>query len=176
VQCATWRKTSIDPGGLAEFFRVPAINGYGVDLKHPLAPGGETTLDLEVLDAAARRFGFGSVRSIVELAAPWFVGAALGLDVLGTFYVDRTPFVVGGLRVAAGRGLDGLAMGELSERARVVAIRRADGEAEFPPRRDTTFAAGDQACLVGLYDEVVQVRQRDSAQPRAGHEQGVEMP
>ncbi|HEV3154045.1 MAG TPA: alcohol dehydrogenase catalytic domain-containing protein [Candidatus Baltobacteraceae bacterium] len=26
VQCATWRKTSIDPGGLAEFFRVPAAN------------------------------------------------------------------------------------------------------------------------------------------------------
>lgn len=32
---------------------VPAINGYGVGLKHPLAPGGETTLDLEVLDSAA---------------------------------------------------------------------------------------------------------------------------
>jgi len=31
----------------------PAINGYGVGLKKPLAPGGETTLDLEVLDAAA---------------------------------------------------------------------------------------------------------------------------
>jgi len=26
VQCATWRKTAIDPGGLAEFFRVPAEN------------------------------------------------------------------------------------------------------------------------------------------------------
>ena len=33
--------------------RVPAINGYGVGLNHPLAPGGESTLDLEVLDAAA---------------------------------------------------------------------------------------------------------------------------
>jgi kumamolisin len=32
---------------------VPAINGYGVGLARPLAPGGETTLDLEVLDAAA---------------------------------------------------------------------------------------------------------------------------
>ncbi len=31
----------------------PAINGYGVGLRHPLAPGGESTLDLEVLDAAA---------------------------------------------------------------------------------------------------------------------------
>ena len=26
VQCATWRKTSIDPGGLAEYFRVPKEN------------------------------------------------------------------------------------------------------------------------------------------------------
>lgn len=26
VQCATWRKTAIDPGGLAEYFRVPAQN------------------------------------------------------------------------------------------------------------------------------------------------------
>ena len=31
----------------------PAINGFGVGLKKPLAPGGESTLDLEVLDAAA---------------------------------------------------------------------------------------------------------------------------
>jgi subtilase family serine protease len=31
----------------------PAINGFAVGLKHSLAPGGETTLDLEVLDAAA---------------------------------------------------------------------------------------------------------------------------
>ncbi len=31
----------------------PAINGFGVGLKKPLAAGGESTLDLEVLDAAA---------------------------------------------------------------------------------------------------------------------------
>ena len=32
---------------------VPAINAYGVNLGRPLPPGGESTLDLEVLDAAA---------------------------------------------------------------------------------------------------------------------------
>lgn len=32
---------------------VPAINAYGVGVHHALAPGGESTLDLEVLDAAA---------------------------------------------------------------------------------------------------------------------------
>jgi kumamolisin len=34
---------------------IPAINGFGVGLRRPLAPGGESTLDLEVLDAAAPR-------------------------------------------------------------------------------------------------------------------------
>ncbi len=33
--------------------RVPAINSFGIGLRKPLAPGGESTLDLEVLDAAA---------------------------------------------------------------------------------------------------------------------------
>ena len=32
---------------------VPRLNGFGVGIKHQLAPGGESTLDLEVLDAAA---------------------------------------------------------------------------------------------------------------------------
>jgi kumamolisin len=34
-------------------FRAPRIKLYGVGIKRPLAPGGETTLDLEVLSAAA---------------------------------------------------------------------------------------------------------------------------
>ncbi len=34
-------------------FPVPAVNSYGVGIKHSLAPGGETTLDLELLDASA---------------------------------------------------------------------------------------------------------------------------
>lgn len=123
--------------------------------------------DRELADGVENGFGFKHVRSTAALAAPWFVGAALGLEVLGTFYVDRTPFVVGALTVAPGGGLDGLAMRELSERARVVAIRRADGTTEFPPRRGTTFSAGDQAWLVGLYDEVVAVLLRDSAGDRS---------
>ncbi|HEY2769100.1 MAG TPA: S53 family serine peptidase [Solirubrobacteraceae bacterium] len=32
---------------------VPAVEGFGVGVRHPLAPGGESTLDLEALDAAA---------------------------------------------------------------------------------------------------------------------------
>ena len=32
---------------------VPPVNAFAVGVKHPLAPGGESTLDLEALDAAA---------------------------------------------------------------------------------------------------------------------------
>ncbi len=129
--------------------------------------------DRELANGVEEGFGFHNVRSTAALAAPWFVGAALGLDVLGTFYVDRTPFLVGRLAVTAGGGLDGLAMRELSARARVVALHRADGHLEHPPRRDTTFAAGDQAYLVGVPEEVLQVLRRDApGQPVVG----VEMP
>ena len=94
-------------------------------------------------------FGFRNVRSTSELAAPWFVGAALGLDVLNTFYVDQQPFLVGRLTVAHSGGLAGQTMLGLSARIRVIAIRpgRASAALEYPPRRDTRFDAGDQAYL-----------------------------
>ena len=57
--------------------------------------------------AVAQRFGFENVRSTVELAAPWFIGAAMGLQVLGTFSVGQRSFMVGGMHVAAGSELDG---------------------------------------------------------------------
>jgi Trk K+ transport system NAD-binding subunit len=140
----------------------------------PSVPVVLRVFDRELARGVESGFGFHYVRSTAALAAPWFVGAALGLDVLGTFYVDQTPFLVGRLAVTAGGGLDGLAMHELSARARVVALHRADGgELEHPPRRDTTFAAGDEAYLVGLPDEVMQVLRRDApGQPVVG----VEMP
>jgi Trk K+ transport system NAD-binding subunit len=108
-------------------------------------------------------FDFRHVRSTSALAAPRFVGAALGLDMLGSFSVGRQPFIVGRLSVAPGRGLDGLAMVDLSARTRVVAISRAAqvGRLEHPPRRDTRFAPGDQAYLVGPYEELLLVLRRD---------------
>lgn len=122
-------------------------------------------------------FDFRYVRSTAALAAPWFVGAALGLAVLATFYVDRIPFLVGRLSVAAGGGLEGLAMGELSERTRVVAIHRAgrgERDLEHPPRSGTRFGAGDDAYLVGPYEELLQVLRRDaaSAAPQATPTEG----
>jgi Trk K+ transport system NAD-binding subunit len=122
--------------------------------------------DRQLAQTVERSFGVGPVRSTDALAAPWFVGAALGLDVLGTFYVDTVPLLVGRLTVAAGGGLDGLAMGELSARTRVVAISRAAqaGKLEHPPRRGTRFSAGDRAYLVGPYEELLRVLRLSSSQ------------
>ncbi|HEX3750161.1 MAG TPA: NAD-binding protein [Streptosporangiaceae bacterium] len=112
-------------------------------------------------------FGFTSVRSTAALAAPWFVGAALGLDVLSTFYADDEPLLVARLTVSAGGGLNGLAMAELSSRTRVLAIRRAgDDFLEHPPRRGTRFRAGDQAFLIGPYEELLAVLRRDRPAPQ----------
>ncbi len=108
-------------------------------------------------------FGFRHVWSTSAIAAPWFVGAALGLEVLFTFYVGNNPFLLARLRVSAGGGLDGLAMLELPGQVRVAAIRRAaDSSAlEHPPRRDTTLAPDDDAYLVGPYAELLEVLRHD---------------
>jgi Trk K+ transport system NAD-binding subunit len=108
-------------------------------------------------------FGFRHVWSTSALAAPWFVGGALGLDVLFTFYVGNHPFLLARLRVSAGGGLDGLAMRELPGTVRVVAIRRAAGSAELehPPRRDTRLAPDDDAYLVGPYAELLEILRHD---------------
>jgi len=108
-------------------------------------------------------FGFRHVWSTVAIAAPWFVGAALGLEVLFSFYVGSHPFLIAKLRVKAGGGLAGLAMSELTANVRVIAIgRQADGyELEHPPRRDTRFASGDDAYLAGPYEELLSVLKRE---------------
>jgi Trk K+ transport system NAD-binding subunit len=119
--------------------------------------------DRDLARMMERNFGFRHVRSTSALAAPWFVGAALGLDVLETFFVDQQPFLVGRLTIAPGGGLQGLAMQDLSARTRVVALARAGtgGTLEHPPRRGTRFEGGDRAYLLGPYDELLDVLRRD---------------
>jgi Trk K+ transport system NAD-binding subunit len=120
----------------------------------------EVPLVLRVYDralgfAVAQRFGFDNVRSTVELAAPWFIGAASGLEVLGTFSVGQSSFMVGAMRVAPGSELDGLRMSELSTQIRVIAFTPQDAPVELRPRRDDRLGAGDTVYLVGPYRELL---------------------
>ena len=116
--------------------------------------------DRQLAQTIRTAFNFRFVRSTAELSAPWFVGAALGLDVLGSLNLAREHLVLARLPVVAGGGLDGLAMGELSSRTRVIALQRPEGELEYPPRRDTRFGPGDQAYVVGPPEDVIGVLRR----------------
>ncbi len=143
----------------------------GLAIRESLGPRwDEVPVVLRVFDRDLARlmeqsFGFRHVRSTSSLAAPWFVGAALGLDVLSTFYVDRQPFLVGRLTIAPQGGLQGLAMSDLSARTRVIALHRSGegGRLEHPPRRGTRFGGGDEAYLLGPYEELLAVLRRDQA-------------
>lgn len=114
-------------------------------------------------------FGFRHVWSTSAIAAPWFVGSAIGFGVLATFYVGNLPFLVARLRVHADGGLAGISMRELSARIRVIALERASsaGGLEHPPRRDTRFAPGDDAYLVGPYEELLHVVRQAGIRPTA---------
>jgi Trk K+ transport system NAD-binding subunit len=115
--------------------------------------------------AVNQRFGFENVRSIVDLAAPWFIGAAMGLQVLGTFWVGQRSFMVGGMHVAADSELDGLRMVELSTQTRVIAITRPEGPVSLRPRRDARLKAGDTVYLIGPYRELIATLRKGEPPP-----------
>jgi len=122
--------------------------------------------DPQLAHSVKETFGFRNVRSTAALAAPWFVGAALGLDVLSTFYVGDEPLLVARLTVTPGGGLQGLQMHELAVRTRVLALRRAADRSvlEHPPRRATRFEPADDVYIIGPYDELLSVLRRDRPQ------------
>lgn len=122
--------------------------------------------------AVAQRFGFVNARSTVELAAPWFIGAAIGLQVLDTFSVGQRSFVVGAMRVARGSELDGLRMFELYTQTRVIAISRPNALVKLHPRREARLHADDTVYLVGPYRELLDTLRKGQSptEPGAGGE------
>lgn len=109
-----------------------------------------------------QRLRFHHVRSVSAVAAPWFVAAALGLDVIATFAVDQEPFIAGRLTVRAQGGLAGMSMLDLPIRARVIALTREAG-LEHLPRSETTLQAGDQAYVVGPPEDLLGLLMRNRA-------------
>jgi Trk K+ transport system NAD-binding subunit len=120
--------------------------------------------DRALVGAVSQRFGFENVRSTVDLAAPWFIGAAMGLHVMGTFSVGQRSFMLGGMRVGVGSELDGLLMVELATQTRVIAITRGDTNVKLHPRRDTRVRGGDTVYLVGPYRELLATLQKGQAE------------
>ncbi len=127
---------------------VPAVN-------RPDVPLVLRIYDCTLGGAVSQRFGFENVRSTVDLAAPWFIGTAMGLHMLRTFSVGQRSLMIGGVRVDAASELDGLRMVELSTQFRVIVIVRREGSVELHPRREDQLMVGDTAYLVGPYRELL---------------------
>ena len=123
--------------------------------------------------AVNRRFGFENVRSVVDLAAPWFIGAAMGLQVLGTFWVGQRAFMVGGMHVAAGSQLDGLRMVDMSTQTRVIAIIGPGGPVSLRPRRHARLKAGDTVYLIGPYRELIATLRKGQPPPQTTTDGGL---
>ncbi len=120
--------------------------------------------------AVSHRLDFNHVRSTVDLAAPWFIGAAMGLDVVGTFSVGQQSFMVGGVLVQPGSELDGKQIFDLPVQIRVIAAQCENGSPELYPRRDTRFQAGDTVYLVGPYHDLLTVlRKGQCGHPHKAH-------
>lgn len=107
---------------------VPPVRGFGVGLKHPLPPGGEATLDVEVLDAAApglkgidvyetKPSASATLRALTSPLQnrgfkPQVISASLGLcepDVFLAIGLKGLRSVEGSLAMAAGSGISFLA-------------------------------------------------------------------
>ena len=167
-----------------ESARVDRARGIAVVTHHDMVNIGTGIVLLEILgsdtkvpivmrvqgralgSAVNQRFGFENVRSIVDLAAPWFIGAAMGLQVLGTFWVGQRSFMVGGMLVAPGSELDGLRMVDLSTQTRVIAITRPEGPVSLRPRREARLKAGDTAYLIGPYRELIATLRKGQPPPQ----------
>ena len=131
---------------------------------HGSIPVVMRVFDQSLSRTIAARFGFENILSIEAITAPWFVAAALGLEVLGAFSVGDQPFTIGRLNIAAGGALDGVDMIGLSANTRVIALHRyTTGVLEHPPRRGTKFSAGDTAYIIGPNDELIGVLRRAGA-------------
>ncbi|CAN5235499.1 potassium channel protein [soil metagenome] len=119
--------------------------------------------DRRLAATVRQAFGFTHVRSTDELAAPWFVGAALGLEVLGTFFAGDVPLLYARVQVTPGGGLDGARLDALTGRSRVLSVRhQGEQEVHRVARRWTTLEAHDEAFVVGPHEELLGLLRQDA--------------
>jgi Trk K+ transport system NAD-binding subunit len=121
--------------------------------------------DTRLAEEVERRFDIHTARSASALATPWFVGAALGYEVISTFYIDSTPFIVARMQVTTNGGLDGPTLQELSTGTRVLTVtssgRGRAGQQDYRPTRYTRLSAGDELLVVGPYAQIIDMVRRN---------------
>jgi L-iditol 2-dehydrogenase len=110
VQCDTWRTSNIDPGGMAEYYRVPAVNLAGDTLRLPEDVSDEAGTLVEPLACVVKSLGrAGRVEGARVLI--------IGLGVMGQMHVLlarhygahqilATDLIAERCRMASGLGAD----------------------------------------------------------------------
>ncbi|WP_445548421.1 MULTISPECIES: potassium channel family protein [unclassified Frankia] len=169
-----WRPRPSVPagtGGPGNGSAAPGTSGSGSDAGNGGEPGLRVVLrifDTTLADETERRFAIHTARSASALATPWFVGAALDYEVVSTFYIDRAPFLVARITVAAGGGLDGPTLRELSTGTRTLAVATSserDGTADrspnYRPTRHTRLRPGDEVLVVGPTAQIIDTVSRN---------------
>jgi Trk K+ transport system NAD-binding subunit len=78
--------------------------------------------DRSLADKVEQNLGVQVARSASALAAPYFVAGALSHEVITTFYVHKTPFVVTSLKVKAGHAIEGLSVRDLYTRTKILVL------------------------------------------------------
>ena len=134
VHCVEWRSSRLDPGGMAQYVRIPAANLARDTLKVPAALTFEEASFIEPLATvvkAFRRGGFGPGQSVLvvglgtvgQLAArlarardasalvgadrvPFRIARAKDLAGVEAFDVDRETIAEGARRLSGGKGFD----------------------------------------------------------------------
>jgi uncharacterized protein with PhoU and TrkA domain len=84
----------------------------------------------------------------------------MGLEVLGTFSIRQTSFMVGAMCVAEGSELDGQKLVDIESTTRVIAVNRPDAEIQLHPQRDARLCARDTVYLVGPHRELLDMLRR----------------
>lgn len=141
-----------------------AINAELADVEHNV-PIVLRLFDRHLSRTVERSFGFREVRSTAELAAPWFVAAALGLDVLAAFAVERRMMLAGRVTVTAVGSLVGVRLKDLDARLRIIAVTRSSNPDHlvYPLHHDSTLQAGDRAYIIGPHEELLRFLERNYA-------------
>jgi K+/H+ antiporter YhaU regulatory subunit KhtT len=98
----------------------------------------------------------------------------MGLEVVGTFSVGQSSFMVGAMHVEAGGELEGLRLSEMPALTRVIAIARQDAPVMVHPRSDSRLQAGDTAYLVGPYRELLDTLRKRQQPPLATDQRPLE--
>jgi len=125
--------------------------------------------DPQLARSVKSSFGFTMVRSTAAAGRTVVRGAALGLDVLSTFYAGDVPLLVARLTVTptgAARGGHARPGGQDP----VLALRRGRRQASSwntRPGAQHRFRPDDEAYLIGPYDELLTVLRRDRPSPQA---------